>query len=79
MPQGALLFQPTDYPHQLWTDHLRRFMPELDIRTSDDEARRSDIAYCVAWKPKPGSLRSLANVKVIFSMVVPETSAISTG
>lgn len=69
MPQGALLFQPTDdYPHQLWTDHLRRLMPDLDIRTADDEARTNDIVYCVAWKPKPGSLRRFANLKVVFSM-----------
>jgi len=68
MPQGALLFQPTDYPHQIWTDHLRRLMPELDIRTTDEEARRDDVVYCIAWKPKPGSLRSLPNLKVVFSM-----------
>lgn len=43
-------------------------MPELDIRTEDDEARRNDIVYCIAWKPKPGSLRSFANLKVVFSM-----------
>jgi glyoxylate/hydroxypyruvate reductase A len=68
MPQGALLFQPAGFPHQPWTDHLRRIMPELDIRTEDDEARRDEIVYCIAWKPKPGSLRSFANLKVVFSM-----------
>lgn len=68
MPQGALLFQPAGFPHQPWTDHLRRMMPELDIRTEDDEARRNDIVYCVAWKPKRGSLRSFTNLKVVFSM-----------
>lgn len=68
MPKGALLFQPTDYPHQIWTDHLKRLMPELDIRTTDDDARIADISYCVAWKPKPGSLARLPNLKVVFSM-----------
>jgi glyoxylate/hydroxypyruvate reductase A len=43
-------------------------MPELDIRTTDDDARIADIAYCVAWKPKPGSLARLPNLKVVFSM-----------
>lgn len=47
---------------------MRRIMPELDIRTEDDEARRDDIAYCIAWKPKPGSLRNFPNLKVVFSM-----------
>ena len=47
---------------------MRRLIPELDIRTQDDEARRNDIAYCIAWKPKPGTLRGFANLKVVFSM-----------
>lgn len=68
MPIGALLFQPSDYPHQIWTDHLKRLMPDLDIRTTDDDARAGDISYCVAWRPKPGSLARLPNLKVVFSM-----------
>jgi len=68
MPQGALLFQPAGYPHELWTGHLRRLMPELDIRTAEDGARADDIAYYIAWKPKPGSLRRLPNLKVVFSL-----------
>jgi glyoxylate/hydroxypyruvate reductase len=68
MPQGALLFELTAYPHETWTDHLRRLMPDLDIRTAVDDAGTSDITYCVAWKPKPESLRRLPNLKVVFSM-----------
>jgi glyoxylate/hydroxypyruvate reductase A len=68
MPQGALLFQPIGYPHEIWTPHLRRLIPELDIRTEDDPARRSDITYCIAWRPQPGSFAALPNLKVVFSM-----------
>jgi glyoxylate/hydroxypyruvate reductase A len=68
MPQGALLFQPAGFSHRPWTDHLRRLMPDLDIRTEDEEARRNDVVYCIAWKPKPGSLRGFANLKIVFSM-----------
>ncbi|MEQ1755257.1 MAG: glyoxylate/hydroxypyruvate reductase A [Micropepsaceae bacterium] len=68
MPQGALLFQPIGYPHETWTSHLRRLMPELEIRTEENPARTDDIAYCIAWKPKPGSLAALKNLKVVFSM-----------
>lgn len=68
MPQGALLFQPIGYPHEIWTPHLRRLIPDLDIRTQDDPARRSEITYCIAWRPQPGSLAALPNLKVIFSM-----------
>lgn len=68
MPHGALLFQPIGYPHEIWTPHLRRLVPELDIRTEDDPARRDDIAYCIAWRPQPGSFAALKNLKVVFSM-----------
>jgi len=68
MPKGALLFELTAFPHETWMDRLRRLMPELDIRTTVDEAGADDIAYCVAWKPKPDSLRRLPNLKVVFSM-----------
>lgn len=68
MPQGALLFQPIGYPHEIWTPHLRRLLPDLDIRTDEDPARSADITYCIAWKPKPGSLAALKNLKVVFSM-----------
>lgn len=66
MPQGALLFEVAHYPHEIWTTHLSRQMPELDIRLAPDKP--DDIAYCVAWKPKPGSLAALPKLKVVFSM-----------
>lgn len=68
MPKGALLFQPSGYPHEIWSNHLRRLLPDLDIRTAEDGARANDIAYCVAWKPKPGALGALKNLAVVFSM-----------
>jgi glyoxylate/hydroxypyruvate reductase len=69
MPQGALLFQQsTDYPNKIWTDRLRRLMPELDVRTEVDDASAGEVVYCIAWKPKPGSLGRLPNLKVVFSM-----------
>jgi len=68
MPQGALLFQPSHFPREAWTDHLRRFMPELDIRTSFTEAESKDIVYCIAWRPEPGFFARLPSLKVVFSM-----------
>ena len=67
MPQGALLFQLVGYPHEIWTDHLRKLMPELEIRRAEDE-RVEDVAYCIAWQPKPGSFARMKNLKVVFSM-----------
>lgn len=68
MPQGALLFDLPNIPHEMWTTHLRRFLPDLDIRASFDEATAEDIRYCVAWKPQSGMLRKLPNLKIVFSM-----------
>lgn len=68
MPKGALLFQPIGYPHELWTPHLRRLLPDLEIRTEENPPRTDDILYCIAWKPKPGSLAALKNLQVVFSM-----------
>ena len=68
MPKGAMLFQPSGYPHEIWSNHLRRLLPDLDIRAAEDDARAHDIAYCVAWKPQPGALSALKNLAVVFSM-----------
>jgi glyoxylate/hydroxypyruvate reductase A len=68
MPKGALLFQAVATRHEMWTDQLRRLMPELDIRIGEEDAQPVDIVYCVAWKPKPGSLKRYPNLKVVFSM-----------
>jgi glyoxylate/hydroxypyruvate reductase A len=68
MPTGALLFQAVAARHEMWTDHLRRLMPDLDIRIGEEDQRPADITYCIAWKPKPGSLNRYPNLKVVFSM-----------
>lgn len=68
MAKGALYFQPIGYPLELWTPHLRRLLPDLDIRAEEPPAHPDDIHYCIAWRPKPGSLSALPNLKVVFSM-----------
>lgn len=68
MAKGSLLFQSIGYPLELWTPHLKRLRPDLDIRTEDDLGAPDRIHYCIAWKPKPGSLAALPALKVVFSM-----------
>jgi glyoxylate/hydroxypyruvate reductase A len=68
MANGALLFQSIGYPLELWTPHLARLRPDLDVRTEDNPGRADEIHYCIAWKPKPGSLAALPALKVVFSM-----------
>lgn len=68
MAKGSLLFQSIGYPLELWTPHLKRLRPDLEIRTEDDPGATEKIHYCIAWKPKPGSLAALPELKVVFSM-----------
>jgi len=68
MANGALLFQSIGYPLELWTPHLKRLRPDLEIRTEENPGRAEGIHYCIAWKPKPGSLAALPSLKVVFSM-----------
>lgn len=68
MAKGALLFQSIGYPLELWTPHLQRLRPDLEIRTEDTPGDPGQIHYCIAWKPKPGSLAAMPALKVVFSM-----------
>ena len=44
-------------------------MPDLDVRIWPKEIGRiEDITYAVAWLPPPNVLKSLPNLKVIFSL-----------
>lgn len=64
----ALLYLINSWPVEEWTSAMRRQAPDLDIRTWPDAGRLDDIAYAVAWLPPANVLRSLPNLKVIFSL-----------
>jgi glyoxylate/hydroxypyruvate reductase A len=65
----ALAFVITGWNAATWVEAMRRIDPSLDIRLYPDAmGRREDIDYALAWRPEPHVLRSLPNLKAIFSL-----------
>ena len=65
----ALLYLIPTWPTDIWTQSMREQAPDLDLRVWPDKmGRLEDITYAVAWLPPPNVLRSLPNLKVIFSL-----------
>jgi glyoxylate/hydroxypyruvate reductase A len=65
----ALLYLIPTWPVDLWTTAMRRQAPDIDIRVWPDKVGRAeDIDYAVAWLPPANVLKSLPNLKVIFSL-----------
>jgi glyoxylate/hydroxypyruvate reductase A len=65
----ALLYLLNNWDVDLWAQTMRRQAPDLDVRIwPKDTGRIEDITYAVAWLPPPNVLKSLPNLKVIFSL-----------
>jgi glyoxylate/hydroxypyruvate reductase len=65
----ALLYLIPTWPTDIWTEAMRRQAPDIDLRVWPDKmGRLEDITYAVAWLPPADVLRSLPNLKVIFSL-----------
>jgi glyoxylate/hydroxypyruvate reductase A len=65
----ALLYLLNNWDADLWAQTMRRQGPDLDIRVWPKETGRiEDITYAVAWLPPANVLKSLPNLKVIFSL-----------
>ena len=47
---------------------LRRAMPEDEVRVPPEFGDKSEIEYALVWKPEPGMLASLPNLRAIFSI-----------
>jgi glyoxylate/hydroxypyruvate reductase len=64
----ALAFLLPTWPTDLWAAAMRAIDPAIDIRVWPDLGRPEDIDYAVAWLPPENVLKSLPNLKVIFSL-----------
>lgn len=53
---------------QPWPVELNRHMPELTVRRFPDVGDPALIDYALVWMPDPGLLKTLPNLKVIFSI-----------
>ncbi|MFD1378171.1 Rossmann-fold NAD(P)-binding domain-containing protein [Fodinicurvata halophila] len=64
----ALLFYSTADSAKVWIPELKRQLSHHDIRQWPDIGDASEIDYALMWKPEPGVMASLPNLKVIFSI-----------
>ncbi|MFD2204495.1 2-hydroxyacid dehydrogenase [Kiloniella antarctica] len=64
----ALLFISDQTRVDAWRDQLAHEIPNLDLRMLSDYGNKEDIEYALVWQPPKGFLRSLPNLKVIFSL-----------
>lgn len=65
----AFLFILPTWPVDIWSKAMRKAAPQLDVRAwPDGLGRIADIEYTAAWLPPPGVVKSLPNLKVIFSL-----------
>jgi glyoxylate/hydroxypyruvate reductase A len=64
----ALLFRSTVDSAARWSGQLGRQMPGLEIRIWPDIGDPAEIDYALVWRPEPGLLASLPNLKLILSL-----------
>jgi glyoxylate/hydroxypyruvate reductase A len=64
----ALLFRSSVDSEARWKPQLTRLMPELEVRIWPDIGDPAAIDYALVWRPEPGLLASLPNLKLILSL-----------
>ena len=65
----AFVFILPTWPIDVWTAGMRRAAPPLDVRVWPDRmGDPAGIHYAAAWLPPANVLKSLPNLKVIFSL-----------
>ena len=64
----ALLFRSSVDSAARWSGQLGRLMPRLDIRIWPQIGDPATIDYALVWRPEPGLLATLPNLKLILSL-----------
>lgn len=64
----ALLFRSDIDPPDWWREVFGQLMPDLDIRVWPDMGEVAEIDFALVWRPEPGMLAGLPNLKAIFSL-----------
>lgn len=65
----TILFQSKGDDPAKWRGLLQAELPDEEIRIHPDElGDPAEIDYALAWKPPPGMLKQLTNLKAIFSL-----------
>src|SRR5215472_3661924 len=64
----ALLFRSTVDSSARWRAQLTRLTQQLEVRAWPDIGDPAAIDYALVWRPEPGFLASLPNLKLILSL-----------
>ena len=64
----ALLFRSTVDSSARWRAQLTRLTQELEVRVWPEIGNPAEIDYALVWRPEPGFLASLPNLKLILSL-----------
>ena len=64
----ALLFRSSVDSAARWREQLNRLIPGLAVRIWPDIGNAAEIAYALVWRPEPGLLAALPNLKLILSL-----------
>jgi glyoxylate/hydroxypyruvate reductase len=65
---SAFLFVTPTWDGQAWASHMRKAMASRSVRVWPDMGNLEDVHYVAAWLPPANVVRSLPNLKVIFSL-----------
>ena len=65
---SAFLFVTPTWDGQAWATHMRKVMPTRSVRVWPDVGHPEDVHYVAAWLPPANVVKSLTNLKVIFSL-----------
>jgi glyoxylate/hydroxypyruvate reductase len=65
---SAFLFVTPTWDGQAWATHMGKAMPTRSVRVWPDMGPVRDVHYVAAWLPPANVLKSLPNLKVIFSL-----------
>ena len=65
---SAFLFVTPTWDGQAWANHMREAMPTRSIRVWPEMGDISGVHYVAAWLPPVNVVKSLPNLKVIFSL-----------
>jgi len=51
-----------------WKEHMSSLLPEFDVFLHTDEFDKDSIDFAIVWKPDPGWMKTLTNLKCIVSI-----------
>ena len=68
MRQMALLFCSSVDSAARWQTRLVQLSSEIEVRIWPEIGDRDEIDYALVWRPEPGLLASLPNLKLILSL-----------